>query len=190
VRNEPSRLEPIGDHPTALDRVLAAARIGLGLYWLYEQHWKLPPDFGLHQPRGLMFSFQQSIQYPTVGIYRTFLQQVVAPHFHLFGWLVFLGETVIGLLLTLGLFSELAALLGTLQAVNLLVSQGATPEGPAIYLAILAANLFVLVTVGNRVWSLDRLLSPRLQRLSLRHPQLGRMLAVAMWRGNLARKNT
>ncbi|HEY8743664.1 MAG TPA: TQO small subunit DoxD [Chloroflexota bacterium] len=164
------------------DFVFAAARIGLGLYWLYEQHWKLPPDFGLHQPRGLMFSFQQSINYPTVGIYRTFLQQVVVPHFHLFGWLVFLGETMIGLLLSLGLFTELAALLGTLQAVNLLVSQGATPEGPAIYLAILAANLFVLFTGGNRVWSLDRLLAPSLDRLARRHAVLERALAAATGR--------
>ena len=190
MRDEPSRMDPVSAHPSALDRVLAAARFSLGLYWLYEQHWKLPPDFGLHQPRGLMFSFQQSIQYPTVGMYRTFLQQVVVPHFHIFGWLVFFGETMIGLLVTLGLFTELAALLGTLQALNLLVSQGATPEGPAIYLAILAANLFVLATAGNRVWSLDRLLSPRLGRLSLRHPQLGQALSLAMWRGKLPRRTS
>jgi uncharacterized membrane protein YphA (DoxX/SURF4 family) len=165
------------------DWVFAAARIGLGLYWLYEQHWKLPPDFGLHQPKGLMFAFQNSIQHPTVAIYQTFLQQVVVPHFHLFGWLVFLGETVIGLLLTLGLFTKLAALLGTLEAVNLLISQGNTPEGPAIYVAILAANLFVLVTAGNRIWSLDRLLAMRFALLGRQHALLGRVLAAAIGRG-------
>lgn len=182
MRAQPSHTEIGTGVPTASDRLFAAARIALGLYWLYEQHWKLPPDFGLHQPRGLMFSFQQSIQYPTLGPYRTFLQDVVVPHFHLFGWLVFLGETLIGMLLTLGLFTRLAALLGTLEAVNLLVSQGATPEGLWIYLAILAANLFVFGTAGNRVWSLDRLLAAQVGLLGRRHARLGRVLAAAMGR--------
>ena len=74
--------------PARSAAVFALARIALGLYWLYEQHWKLPPDFGLHDPRGLMFAFQQSIQYPTVDLYRAFLQDIVVPNFHLFGWLV------------------------------------------------------------------------------------------------------
>lgn len=172
------------DEIGATDRVFAAARIALGLYWLYEQHWKLPPDFGLHQPRGLMFAFQQSIEHPTVGAYGTFLQEVVVPHFRLFGWLVFLGETTIGALLTLGLLTELGALLGTLEALNLLLSQARTPEGPWIYLAILAANLFVLVTAGNRVWSIDRLLWDRLSRRDPRRALLSRLLDQAMWGRN------
>ena len=133
----------------------AAARIALGFYWLYEQHWKLPPDFGLHDPRGLMFAFQQSIQYPTVDLYRTFLQQVVVPHFHLFGWLVGITEVAIGTSLVLGAWTRAGALLGVLQAVNLLVAEGNSPEGPWIYVAILAANLFVLFTPSNRRFSLD-----------------------------------
>ena len=136
-------------------RWFAAARIALGLYWLYEQHWKLPPDFGLHDPRGLMFAFQQSIQYPTVGLYRGFLQTVVVPHFHLFGWLLGITEVAIGTSLVLGAWTRVGALLGVLQAVNLLVAEGGSPEGPWIYVAILAANLFVLFTPSNRQLSLD-----------------------------------
>lgn len=161
-------------------RLVALARMGMGVYWLYEQHWKLPPDFGLHQPRGLMFSFQQSVQHPTLALYASFLQGVVIPHFHLFGWLVFLAETVIGLLLSLGLFTRLAALLGLLEAVNIFVSQASTPEGAAIYVAILAANIFVLVTPGNRVWSLDQRLLPGVARLSQRHPRLAGTMRLAM----------
>ncbi len=171
---------PTSQQTQAIDRVLAAARIALGLYWLYEQHWKLPPDFGLHDPRGLMFAFQQSIQYPTVGLYRTFLVQIVVPHFRLFGWSVFLAESSVGMLLFVGLFSKLAALLGTLQAINLLVSQGATPEGPWIYLAILAANLVILLTPSNRVWSVDHFLGNAVGRMAGSHPRLARALAVAM----------
>src|SRR3954453_7714134 len=129
---------------TRRDRLLAAFRIALGGYWSYEQHWKLPPDFGVQQPRGLMFAFQQSIEYPTLGLFKVFLQNVVVPNFYLFGWLIFLGESTIGLLLLLGLLTRAGALMGTAQAITLLISQASTPEGPWIYLAILAANLVVL----------------------------------------------
>src|ERR671929_146581 len=66
------------------DLALAGGRIALGAYWLWEQHWKLPPEFGVHDARGLMFSFQSSIEHPTLDLYKTFLQNVVVPHFCLF----------------------------------------------------------------------------------------------------------
>ena len=137
------------------DRAFAAVRIAVGSYWLYEQHWKLPPDFGLHDPRGLMFAFEQSIQYPTVDLYRMVLQEVVVPHFHLFGWLLLLVEGAIGTSLVLGAWTRAGALLGVLQSVNLLLVQGRTPEGVWIYVAILAANLVVLFTPSNRRFSVD-----------------------------------
>lgn len=137
------------------DVVFAAARIAVGSYWLYEQHWKLPPDFGLHDPRGLMFAFEQSMRYPTVDLYRVVLQEVVVPHFHLFGWLLLLVEVAIGTSLVLGAWTKAGALVGVLQAVNLLVAQGRTPEGPWVYAAILVANLAVLITPSNRRFSID-----------------------------------
>jgi len=140
---------------------LAAGRIALGLYWLWEQHWKLPPEFGIHDPRGLMFSFQSSIESPTIGLYRSFLQYVVVPHFYVFGWLIFVTETVIGLSLTFGLLTRMGALLGTLQSINLLVAQGATAEGPWLYLGLTAANLAALLTPSNHRLSLDRRLAPK-----------------------------
>jgi uncharacterized membrane protein YphA (DoxX/SURF4 family) len=161
------------------DVAFAVARIAVGSYWLYEQHWKLPPDFGLHDPRGLMFSFQQSIEYPTVGFYRTFLQEVVVPHFHLFGWLLGITEVTIGASLVLGAFTRAGALLGVLQSANLLIAQGRTPEGPRIYLAILAANLFVLLTPANRRFSVDRRLAPRFAAPKTRATLLTRVLRLA-----------
>ncbi|MEO8336831.1 MAG: hypothetical protein ABI664_17745 [bacterium] len=140
---------------TPLDALLALFRSVTGAYWLYEQHWKLPPDFGLHDARGLMFAFRESVAHPTISLYGTVVEQVVIPHFHLFGWLLLLTEVVIGLSLLLGARTKLGALIGVLQAVNLLVAQARTPEGPWIYLAILAANTFVLLTPSNRAFSID-----------------------------------
>lgn len=159
--------------------LFAAVRIAVGVYWLYEQHWKLPPDFGLHDPRGLMFAFEQSIRYPTVDLYRAFLQHVVVPHFHLFGWLIGVTEVVIGASLALGAFTRAGALLGVLQAVNLLIAQASTPEGPVVYLVILAANLFVLSTPSNRRFSVDSRLAPKLRASLSRPTLLNRLLILA-----------
>ncbi len=147
--------------PSWRSRALAIGRIALGAYWLWEQHWKLPPEFGVHDARGLMFSFQSSIDHPTLGLYRTFLQDVVVPNFYVFGWLVFVTETVIGLSLVLGLLTRAGGVLGTLQSVNLLIAQGATEEGPWLYLGLIAANLAVVLTPSNRELSLDRRLAPK-----------------------------
>jgi uncharacterized membrane protein YphA (DoxX/SURF4 family) len=161
------------------DVAFAAARIALGCYWLYEQHWKLPPEFGLHEPRGLMFAFQQSIRYPTVDLYRAFLQDVVVPHFHLFGWLLLFAEVAIGVSLVLGAFTRAGALLGVLQAVNLLIAQARTPEGPWIYVAILAASLFVLLTPSRHRFSLDRRLASRFAARTSRETLLTRVWRLA-----------
>lgn len=163
-----------------MDYGFAAFRIALGAYWLYEQHWKLPPDFGLHQPRGLMFAFQQGIQYPTLDLYRRFLQELVVPNFHVVGWLVFVTEVAIGLSLVLGLFTRGGALMGIGQAINLLISQASTPEGPWIYLAILVANLLVLFTPSNRRLSVDQVLAPRLVAAASRGRLLPRLLLWLM----------
>ena len=145
------------------DLALAVGRIALGAYWLWEQHWKLPPEFGIHDARGLMFSFQSSIDAPnTLGLYRSFLQNIVVPNFFVFGWLVFLTESTIGLSLTFGVFTKAGALLGTLQSMNLLVAQGATAEGPWLYLGIIAANLAALLTPSNRRLSFDGALARKL----------------------------
>ena len=151
----------IGRSPVRYAAAFAAVRIALGVYWLYEQHWKLPPDFGLHDSRGLMFAFQQSIQHPTLQVYRAFLQDVVVPHFRVFGWVLGFTEVAIGLSLVLGALTRAGALLSVLQSANLLLAQARTPDGPWIYLAMLAASLFVLFTASNRRCSVDRWLVPR-----------------------------
>ena len=65
-------------------------------------------------------------------------------------------------------------------ALNLLVAEGRTPEGPRIYLTILAANLFVLAVPSNRQLSLDRLLAPKLGRAASRGSGLARALRWLM----------
>jgi uncharacterized membrane protein YphA (DoxX/SURF4 family) len=121
-----------------------------------------------------MYSFQSSIDHPTLGVYRTFLRQIVVPNFYLFGWLVFVSETMIGLSLSLGVLTRAGGVLGTLQSINLLVAQGATEEGPWLYLGMIAANLAAAFTPSNRQFSLDRRLAPKLRGSS-------RWVGVVRW---------
>jgi hypothetical protein len=144
------------------DLTLAVFRIAVGLYWLWEQRWKLPPDFGLNEPRGLMGLFRESAEKPLVGIIGTFVREVVIPNALPFAWLLFFVEVIIGISLVLGLLTRGGALMGTLQALILLLGGARLSEGPLVYLLILFVNAFVLLTPCNRELSVDRSLAPRL----------------------------
>ena len=161
--------------------LFALSRLGVGLYWLWEQHWKLPPGFGRDQPRGLLYALRQAAEHPTLAIVGTFVRKVAIPHFSLFGWLLFVLEVTIGISLVFGLLKRAGAVLGTLHAGDLLLAMASTPEGPAIYLAILAANVLVLLTPSDRRLSLDRqVLAPRLRPAAARGNQFAQLLLHLM----------
>jgi len=66
-----------------------------------------------------------------------------------------------------------------LPAVNLLIAQASTPEGPWVYLLILAVSLFVLFTPSNRRFSVDSRLAPKLRATRSRPALLTRLLLRA-----------
>ena len=92
--------------------VFAGLRIFVGIVWIANLSWKLPPDFGRHDARGLLFSFELAHRWALVEpLPATSLGGRCDPHFTLFGWLVFAIELAAGVLLTLGLMTRLGALL-------------------------------------------------------------------------------
>jgi thiosulfate dehydrogenase (quinone) large subunit len=95
---------------------LAALRIFVGIVWLANLSWKLPPSFGRDEPRGLLYSFHQAERWAVIGPLRDLVHDVVIPHFTLFGWLVFGVELTAGVLLVCGVLTRLGALIGTGQA--------------------------------------------------------------------------
>ncbi len=58
----------------------------------------------------------------SIGLYHDFAVNVVLPHFNLFGPMITLAEIAVGLGLLTGVFGRLAALGGTLLALNVAVS--------------------------------------------------------------------
>lgn len=84
------------------------------------------------------------------------MTDVVIPHYTLFGWLVFLVELAAGVLLLLGLWSRVGALIGLTQTIAITVLAVRAPhEWVFTYVMFLAIGLVVLFTPSDRVLSLD-----------------------------------
>ena len=137
---------------------LAVLRIFIGVLWLANLAWKLPPDFGRDEPRGLLYSFHQGERYASIGPLRDLVHDVVIPHFTFFGWLVFGVELAAGLLLTLGVMTRFGALIGTAQSVMItLLVAGAPNEWRWGYAMFILLNAVPLLAPADRRLSIDYL---------------------------------
>lgn len=136
--------------------VLAGARILLGVLWLANLTWKLPPDFGRDDPEGLLYNFELASAHAVGAPLRRLAEDVLIPHFTLFGWMVFLVELAVGLSLLLGLWTRVGALLGVVQsiAITLLVVR-APDEWVWTYVLLVAMSLVVALTPSGERLSLD-----------------------------------
>jgi len=142
-----------------LPLALSGCRSLIGLLWLASLRWKLPPGFVAPEgQRGLLEWMHLEIAHPTLDLYAAFVANVALPNFFLFAWLTFLVELVIGLSLTLGLFSRLGAALGLLWSLNLAVGLVSVPgEWPWSYLMLIMWHGLFLVSIHKQTWGLDAL---------------------------------
>lgn len=135
---------------------LAGLRILLGVLWLANLSWKLPPDFGKDDAEGLLYNFRLAEEHAVIGPLQDLTREVIIPQFTLFGWLVFLAELAAGVLLLLGLWTRVGALIGLIQsiAITLLVVR-APGEWVWTYVMLVAIGLVILVTPSGSRLSLD-----------------------------------
>ena len=137
--------------------VFVSLRVFMGVLWLSNLSWKLPPDFGRNDARGLMYSFRQAEQYALSEPLRRLMAHVVIPHFTFFGWQVFLVELVAGVLLLLGWHTRVGAVIGLLQAIAITVLTVRAPNqwfwGFALFVAV---SLVLVVVPCNMRFSVDR----------------------------------
>lgn len=158
------------------------ARIVVGLLWISNALWKVPPDFGfaaLPNPPdpSLAYFVQEIIEHPPFGLYQAFMRDLVLPNGVLFGYSILLAEWATGLSLFLGLFTRLGALLGTLQALNLMIGLANVPgEWPWAYRMLVLLNFIILATAAGRNWGLDQLLRRWLVPRAARGEPLTRFL--------------
>src|SRR5262245_7776359 len=95
---------------------LAVLRILAGLMWLANVIWKWPPDFGENGRTGLYFWTRQAVDHPVFPPYSWLVEHLVLPNFTAFGWLTFVVETLLAVLLLTGTAVRLAALVGIGQS--------------------------------------------------------------------------
>jgi uncharacterized membrane protein YphA (DoxX/SURF4 family) len=139
----------------------SAFRLAVAAFWLYfaSQKWT-----GVGWVRALI---ERSPQVNPIPALRELLAAVVAPHWLAFAVLQTAGETMVAVLLVLGLFTRPAALLGVLLAVGLSLTIAFLDADAGsrwlYYLAVLV-NAQVLVAGGGPLALDARLAGRRLPR--------------------------
>lgn len=142
--------------------VLGAGRIMVGLMWLANLHWKVPPDFGQDTGGGL-FKYSASVsRHSPFAPFTWITEQIIVPNFTFFGWVVLIAETVVAALLLIGYRTRLAALAGAGLAVPILFSvlyYDRADEWSWSYLLMIAAHLLIYASTTDRSLDLDSALS-------------------------------
>ena len=150
------------DNPRRLDYAhgLALIRIGFGLYVLSQVLAKLMANWlGSAEPM-LRSGVTAALQNNTAeAIYRPFLEGVVQPNALLFSQLVTIGELVVAVSLTLGLFTRLGGILGMWLNLNYMLMKGLANNAGSNDRLFFLAELVFAVTAAGLVWGLDGKLS-------------------------------
>lgn|SRR5574341_694312 len=137
---------------------LSVLRIYVGYYLFFQGIGKFQRSF----PKGDWIG-RQIGDIGTLDLYpwyKTFLQNYVAPHSELFGYLVMFGEIAVGACLLLGLFTRLSALIGLFMLINYYLGPGTARGGFTLALQhtlIIVLAIFALANPG-RTLGLDGLL--------------------------------
>lgn len=140
---------------------LALLRIGLGVLWLSNAGWKVPPDFGEGSGGGLFRFTSYAVDYPVFPPYEWLTRELILPNFEAFGWTVFAVEAAVGAFLILGLGTRFWALVGLAQSVAISLSVLYAPnEWPWAYYLMVLAHLAVFGAAAGRAVGLDGILRP------------------------------
>lgn len=135
---------------------MAALRVLLGLLWLYNLFWKVPPDFGEEAERGLYKFTAFAVEHPVLPPYSWLVENAILPNISAFGWLVLASETALTVMLLSGSYIRVAALLGIAQSGAIALSVAYAPEEwPWAYWLMMGAHLALLVATSGRVLSVD-----------------------------------
>jgi len=135
---------------------LALVRILAGAIWLLNLGWKLPPDYGRHDARGLHYWLVVARDHAVSSPLRAFVRDVVLPHFTIFGTLVFCVEALAGILLVTGFSTAIGATVGTAQAIAIgLLVANAPGEWRLAYVMLVFLNALPLFAPADLRLSLD-----------------------------------
>lgn len=135
---------------------LAVLRISIGIMFAIAATAKVSAGSQWPQRMVGFLNFHADKSY---GFYRSFLEAVVLPNQHVFGYLVAYGELFVALSLILGLFSRIGAAVGLFMVSNFLLAKGSPfwmPSGndPVYILALFT----LLCSQSSSVLGLDNIM--------------------------------
>ena len=135
---------------------LAGMRVFMGVFWLVNLLWRLPPDFGKGNYWGLPRTFEIARVHGFTPPVRSLVSDVLVPHLSVVGWALFVVGLFTGLSLVFGLVTRLGAAFGLLQAIAMTLFLANAP-GEWLYgylMLVLLSALLLLLPVSRRL-SLD-----------------------------------
>jgi thiosulfate dehydrogenase [quinone] large subunit len=155
----------------------AILRVAVGLLWIQNAAWKVPPDFGQIDDKGLYFWASQAVEYPVLPPYSWFVETVVLPQIGVFGWMILLLEAALGAFLLIGLATRFWAIVGIAQSLAITFSVLNAPhEWHWAYYLMILAHLVLWGTAAGRRFGLDGVLGP----IWIKSPgRIARVLRVA-----------
>ncbi|HEY3417977.1 MAG TPA: TQO small subunit DoxD [Armatimonadota bacterium] len=152
-----------GGHAQISIAGIVLIRLFLGGLFLYNGIWDVLRNTNfLLQLRAATADGGEFILGNTLPAFSTFLSHTVHPHYQMFGWVLIVGELLIGVLFLFGLLTRLAALLAIPFSLFFLLATlhtGSTSLGT--HGSLLAMELAVLIAAAGRTWGLDSLLAKR-----------------------------
>lgn len=91
---------------------IGGVRIVVGLMWLANLHWKVPPHFGEDNGGGLYKYAAATLRHSPFAPYRWITEHIIVENFVLFGWVTVVAETALAALLLIGYRTRIVALVG------------------------------------------------------------------------------
>ena len=130
----------------------------VGLLWLENVVWKVPPDFGERSGRGLYFWTRLAVDHPVFKPFSWAVEHIVLPNFTLFGWGVLVAESALAIMLLTGTAVRLAALLGIAQSIAIALSVAEAPhEWPWAYAMMIGIHAVLLFAPAAQYAAVDAL---------------------------------
>jgi thiosulfate dehydrogenase (quinone) large subunit len=140
---------------------IAMLRIYTGYYFLQQGVRKFQRDF----PHGDWIGHQIG-DLPNLDLYpwyKKFLMNYVVPYHELFGYLIVVGEILVGACLLLGLFTRFSAFVGLIMVMNYYLGHGIIRGGVIVaqqQIFIVSLIIFLLSNAG-RALGLDGIIFAR-----------------------------
>jgi uncharacterized membrane protein YphA (DoxX/SURF4 family) len=157
--------EPV---PGGLASTATLVRLLVGIMWLHNAAWKVPPHFGEADRSGLFVFTSYAVSHPVFPPFSWVVEHLVLPQFVAFGWAVLIVETILAVLLLSGSFIRIAATLGVAQSVAIGLSVARAPhEWPWSYVLMVAVHLLLLFAGAGRYLAVDALRADRAEGLGL-----------------------